>query len=329
LQEAKQNLKIQIIITLLSVVLFVAKIIAYYLTHSLSILTDALESIVNVLAGFIGLYALYIAAKPKDIEHPYGHGKAEFLSAATEGALITASGIYILYETVQNIITHKTIDSLNIGLYLIAVTGFINYIAGSICVKVGKKNRSLALQASGKHLQLDTYSTLFVVCGLIIILFTHVYWIDKLFAAILSIIIMYNGYKIIRASVAGIMDEADMELLNQFVAVLNKNRLENWIDLHNLRVIKYGVTLHVDCHLTVPWYLNVHEAHREVDALSDLIKKEFGDAMELFVHTDGCLDFSCNICNKKDCAKRLHSFHENIEWNLKNIVSNQKHHSSK
>ena len=329
MQEAKQNLKIQIIITLLSVVLFIAKIIAYYLTHSLSILTDALESIVNVLAGFIGLYALYIAAKPKDIEHPYGHGKAEFLSAATEGALITASGIYILYETVQNIITHKTIDSLNIGLYLIGATGLINYIAGSICVKVGKKNRSLALQASGKHLQLDTYSTLFVVCGLIIILFTHVYWIDKLFAAILSIIIMYNGYKIIRASVAGIMDEADMELLNQFVAVLNKNRLENWIDLHNLRVIKYGVTLHVDCHLTVPWYLNVHEAHREVDALSDLIKKEFGNAMELFVHTDGCLDFSCKICTKNDCAKRVHPFDEYIEWSLKNIVSNQKHHSSK
>ena len=325
LQQAKQHLRIQIWITLLSVLLFIAKIVAYYLTNSLAVLTDALESIVNVLAGFIGLYALHIAAKPKDVEHPYGHGKAEFLSAAAEGTLIIASGIYIFYETIQNIIANHPIEKIDTGIYLVGITGIINYIAGYICIKVGKQNRSLALQSSGKHLQIDTYSTLAVIAGLMLILITQLHWIDKLVAGILSIVIVFNGYKIIRESLAGIMDEADMKILNRLVLVLNENRRANWIDLHNLRVIKYGITLHVDCHLTVPWYLNIHEAHVEVDALSDLIKKEFGDAMELFVHTDGCLDFSCNICTRENCIERKHPFEQKIKWTLENILSNQKH----
>jgi len=328
LLQAKQNYRLQLYITVLSVVLFIAKIIAYYLTNSLAILSDALESIVNVVAGFIGLYALYIAAKPKDIEHPYGHGKAEFISAAVEGTLIIASGILILYQTIQSIFNNKPIEALDIGLILVAITAIINFIAGSICLNIGRKNNSLALISSGKHLRIDTYSTLGIIAGLLLMYFSKLFWLDKIFAALISLLILFNGYKILRASLAGIMDEADMELLNKLVLILNKNRRENWIDLHNLRVIKYGSTLHVDCHLTVPWYLNVHEAHKEIDALSDLIKKEFGNAIELFVHTDGCLDFSCPICIKTDCTKRLHPFNKKIEWTLKNIVSNQKHHAN-
>ncbi len=327
MQKAQQNFRLQSWVTALSVLLFVAKIIAYYLTHSLAILTDALESIVNVLAGFIGLFSLYVAAKPRDTEHPYGHGKAEFVSAAAEGALIVAAGFFIIYETVQNIITKNPIEQLDTGLILVGITGAINFIAGSVCIKLGKKNNSLALQASGKHLHIDTYSTIAIIAGLLIILFTQIFWLDKLIAAVLSIVIIYNGYKILRSSLAGIMDEADMNLINQFVEILNKNRRENWIDVHNLRVIKYGSTLHIDCHLTVPWYLNVHEAHNEVDALEKIITKTFSDSIESFVHTDGCLPFSCNICSKNDCEKRQHPFTHQINWTLKNIITNQKHNS--
>jgi cation diffusion facilitator family transporter len=309
---------------LLSVLLFLTKIIAYYFTHSLAILSDALESIVNVIAGFIGLYSLYIAAKPKDLEHPYGHGKAEFVSAAVEGGLIVAAGIMIIYETVANILRKEPVHQLDTGLWLIGATALLNFVAGTICLRLGKKNNSLALQASGKHLQIDTYSTLAIIAGLIIILFTKLYWLDKLIALVMSILIIYNGYKIIRSSLAGIMDEADMELLKKFIEVLNKNRSENWVDLHNLRVIKYGSLLHVDCHLTVPWYLNIHEAHREIDRLSLLIKQEFGDMIELFVHTDGCLPFSCRICNK-NCEHRKNGFEQKLEWTLTNVISDKKH----
>ena len=306
-------------------VLFIVKISAYYFTHSLAILTDALESIVNVLAGFIGLYSLYIAAKPRDFEHPYGHGKAEFVSAAVEGGLIVAAGIMIIYETISNLIKHSNLESLDTGLILIALTGLVNYIAGSVCIKMGKKNNSLALIASGKHLHIDTYSTLAIIVGLGLMLLTKLYWLDKAIALFMGFFIIYNGYKIIRSSLAGIMDEADIELLNRFIGELNNNRQENWVDLHNLRVIKYGSLLHIDCHFTVPWYLNVHQAHNEIDALAALIKDKFGDAIELFVHTDGCLPFSCSICTKTDCAVRELPLKKRLDWSPENTISNKKH----
>ena len=121
------------------------------------------------------------------------------------------------------------------------------------------------------------------------------------------------------------MDEADMDLLKKMVVMLNKSRKTNWVDLHNLRIIKYGGTIHVDCHLTVPWYLNVHEAHKEIDELSRLVKTEYGEAVELFVHSDGCLDFSCAICIKTDCNVRKHPFEKKIEWTMENIARNTKH----
>lgn len=308
-------------------VLFLTKIIAYYFTHSLAILSDALESIVNVIAGFIGLYSLYVAAKPRDREHPYGHGKAEFVSAAIEGGLIVAAGIMIIYETVMNFLHESPLQKLDTGLILVGATAVINYIAGMVCIQIGKKNSSLALQASGKHLQVDTYSTIGIIAGLAIILVTQLLWLDKVIALGMSVLVIYNGYRIIRTSLAGIMDEADLQLLDNFIAVLNRNRRANWIDLHNLRVIKYGALLHIDCHLTVPWYLNVHEAHKEIDALADLIKKEFGDAIELFVHTDGCLPFSCTICTRTDCNVRQQPMKERLTWSMENILSNQKHQS--
>jgi len=123
------------------------------------------------------------------------------------------------------------------------------------------------------------------------------------------------------------MDEADTTLLKKMVETLNANRRANWIDLHNLRIIKYGSTIHLDCHLTVPWYLNVHEAHKEIDELSNLVKNEYGETVELFVHSDGCLDFSCKICTKTDCHVRKHAFEKKVEWTMENISSNQKHHA--
>lgn len=323
--NAKQNLKVQQWITALSIALFAAKISAWYLTHSLAILTDALESIVNIMAGFIGLYSLYVAAKPRDSDHPYGHGKAEFVSAAAEGSLIMGAGGLVIYETILNFIEKQPLQRLDNGLLLIAVTAVINLIAGTICLRIGKRNQSLALQSAGKHLQLDTWSTAGVIGGLLLIMVTKLYWLDKAIALGLGLFIIYNGYKILRRSLAGIMDEADTELLEKMVVLLNQHRRKNWIDLHNLRVIKYGSLLHVDCHLTLPWFLNMHEAHVEIDALNDLIREAFGDALEMFVHTDGCLPFGCPICIKEDCLRRVHPFRHRMEWTLQNILSNRKH----
>lgn len=323
--EGRSNLRLQKWIAIASSILLIAKFTAYYLTHSVSILTDALESIVNVIAGFIGLYSLYVSAKPKDMDHPYGHGKAEFISAAVEGTLVLSAGLLIIYNAVKNLIYPVEIYKLDLGIYLVAGTAIINWVLGAIALRQGKKNNTLALQASGKHLQTDTYSTAAIIVGLLLISVTHKIWIDGAVAIAFGIFIIYTGYKIVRTSLAGIMDEADMELLEKMVDVTEKNRKENWIDIHNLRVIKYGNVLHLDCHLTVPWYLNIHQAHFEIDELAKLIRTNFGETLELFVHSDGCLYSQCHICIKQDCPVRQHSFKQRVDWTLNNALQNEKH----
>jgi cation diffusion facilitator family transporter len=325
LKAAQQNLRVQKWVAGISVLLLAVKVIAYYITHSVSILTDALESIVNVAAGFIGLYSLYVASKPRDSDHPYGHGKAEFLSAAVEGTLIGSAGAIILYKSIQQLLYPGTLQKIDYGILLVAATAFVNFLLGWVCLRIGKKNDSAALVASGKHLQTDTLSTLGIIIGLVLLYYTGYTWIDSLVAMLFGIFILYTGYKIVRSSIAGIMDEADTRLLGRMVQALNNNRRDNWVDLHNVRVIKYGSTLHLDCHLTVPWYLNVHEAHVEIDELAALVRREFGESLELFVHSDGCLYFQCHLCSKQDCAVRQHPFEQRLEWTLENISQNKKH----
>ena len=321
----KENIGLQKIIIVIAIVLFSVKLAAWYLTGSLAILSDALESIVNIASGFLGLYSLHLSAKPKDADHPYGHGKVEFISAAVEGTLITVAGIIIIYKSVVSFFYPHQISKLDYGIIILVATGVVNYFAGVLCVATGKKNKSLLMIASGQHLKTDTYSTIGIFIGLLLVYFTRQVWLDSAVACVFSLIIIFTGYKIVRTSIAGIMDEADLKLLHHLVDLLNKNRKENWIDLHNLRFIKYGSTLHCDCHFTVPWYLNVHEAHAEMETLEKLIRNEFGETVELFVHTDGCEEFSCRICSKQNCVVRKHEFEKKITWTIKNISGNSRH----
>ena len=325
MDKGRQNLSIQKWILFVAVILFSIKIIAWYLTHSVAILTDALESIVNVIAGLVGLYSLSIAYKPRDTNHPYGHGKAEFLSAAIEGTLIMLAGVFIIYEAVNQLIHPLPLQQLNTGIILVAVSAIINFIVGLYAVKKGRENNSEALQASGHHLQSDTYSTLAIILGLFLIYFTHIRQLDSIVAIIMSVVIMIIGYRIARKSVAGIMDEADEKILVKVIDLVNKSRLPNWVDIHNLRVIKFGNVLHVDCHMTVPWYLNVREAHIEIDSLRKIIIREFGSSMEFFVHSDDCISSCCPICIKSDCPVRQHPFSRKIYWDMANVIPNKKH----
>ncbi|RAR75728.1 cation diffusion facilitator family transporter [Flavobacterium aciduliphilum] len=325
MHDTQTNFAFQKKITFVILVLFVIKLIAWYYTNSVAILTDALEYTINVISGLIGLYSLYLSSLPKDKNHPYGHGKIEFLSASIEGTLMIVSSFVILYEALNNLKHPHTLQKLDYGIYLVGLTGIINYLVGYLSVKIGKKSNSLALVATGKHMQSDTYATLGVIVGLLLMYVTHIQWIDSLIAFIFAFIIIFSGYKILRASIAGIMDEADEELLEKMVHFCQTHRRENWIDLHHLRFIKYGGTLHLDCHLTIPWYFNIHEGHREVDELEKIVKNNFGNSVELMVHTDGCLDFSCKICDKKECPMRKHKFETAIEWTIENISRNTKH----
>ncbi len=322
---AEKNIRVQRIVVITAFVLLAVKLFAYFLTNSVAILTDALESIVNAVAGVLGLYSLIVSARPRDADHPYGHGKVEFISSAVEGTMIAIAGVMILYESILSLISPPELKQIDYGLLLILSTAIVNYILGYWCIRIGKQHQSIALVSSGKHLQTDTYSTVGITIGLVAIYLFNIPWLDSAIALVFGLLILFTGYKIIREAIAGIMDETDRELLSKMVTLLTQHRNENWIDLHNLRIIKYGPVLHLDAHLTVPWYLNVHQAHKEIDTLASLVRKEFGESLELYVHSDGCLDFSCAICTKQDCTVRKHPFERKVEWSVQNISKNQKH----
>lgn len=323
---ALANIRVQKWVVLASVALFILKVAAYYLTNSVAILTDALESTVNVVTGFTGLYSLRLAAKPRDENHPYGHGKIELISASFEGVLILVAGMIILYESMSNLIHAHPVKQLDAGIFIVAATAVVNYLLGWWCIQTGRKHHSIALQASGKHLQSDTWTTVGIIVGLLILKITGISWIDSAVATIFALFIMVEGGKIIRTTIAGLTDEADEILLVSLIKVLNDNKRQNWIDLHNLRIIKYGSVIHLDCHLTVPWYFNVNEAHVEIEALGQTISRAFDHDLESFVHTDGCVPpKSCAICPLVACQERKETFVRRLEWTLENITSNQKH----
>lgn len=319
------TIRLQRYIAILSVVLFLAKLLAWYLTNSVTILTDALESTVNVIAGFIGLYSVTLAAKPRDLDHPYGHGKIEFVSAAVEGSLIFIAGLMIIYQAIGQMIHPKPLQKLDIGIYLTAATGVVNFIVGTYAVSVGKKNRSLTVEAAGNHLRTDAYSTLGIVIGLALLLVTGWQWLDSVVAIGFAIMILVTGYRLMRRSMAGIMDEADSALLQQVVKLMQENRKAQWIDLHNLRVILYGDVMHIDAHMTLPWYHQVTDAEREIHAVEELIQTTFGNRVEVFIHIDACMPYQCRLCAVPECPHRHHGLEKLLVWTVDNVLVDSKH----
>lgn len=325
-QYSGTTIRVQQWVVVTSIILFAMKVAAYFLTNSVAVLTDALESTVNVVTGFTGLYSLRLAAKPRDDNHPYGHGKIELISATFEGILILVAGLIIVYESLINLLHPHTVKQLDIGILIIASTAVINYVLGWWCIQTARRAHSVALEASGKHLQSDTWTTIGIVGGLLLLRFTGIAWIDSAVAMVFAVFIIVEGGKIIRKTVAGLTDEADAALLKRLIVALNLQKRDAWIDLHNLRVIKYGSVLHLDAHITVPWYYNVNEAHDEIEALDRLIVREFEQSLEMFVHTDGCVPpSSCRVCPLLECPVRKASFEGRLEWTLENVTLNAKH----
>ncbi len=320
-------ISIQRNIAFLSIVLFLGKMLAWYITHSVTVLTDALEGIVNMSAGFLGLYSIILASRPRDTNHPYGHGKAEFLSSAVEGTLIMVAGVVIVYEAIQHLIVPHELERLDTGLLIVAAAGGINYLAGVYAEKSGEKHNSLVLISAGKHLQTDAYSTIAILTGLGLIYFTHnkYLWLDSIVALCFAMIIMFTGYRVIRRSVSGIMDEMDMKLLNKVIGLLQEKREPQWVDLHNLRVIEYGSMMHVDAHMTLPWFYSVADADKEIHRMEDLIKQHWDHQVELFIHIDGCKNYQCKLCALADCPERKHELKDRIVWDVENVWTDSKH----
>jgi len=321
----KDKIGFQKLIAAFGIILFVAKIIAWKLTNSDSVFSDAMESIVNVISAFMGLYSLYLASKPKDEDHPYGHGKVEFVTAGIEGALIAIAGIMIIYEGINSLVVGRVLKGLDWGIAIIAATALINYFLGYISIKKGEKENSIVLISSGKHLQSDTITTLGVVISLVVVYFTRIYWIDSVVALGFGCYIIFVGYKIVRKSLSGIMDEQNPELLNNIIDLLEKNRHTEWIDIHNMKIQQFGSSLHIDAHITLPWYYSLREAHNEMENVILLLAKNTTRTVEFNFHMDDCRPISCPICQIMDCPVREQPFIKKVKWTAENVTSIEKH----
>ena len=313
--------KVQGWIVSMSLLILIGKFIAFFLTNSVGILTDAMESIVNVIAGLISFLSLRYAARPKDKGHPFGHGKIELISASIEGLLIMIAGGMIIYEGIRRLFEPATIGKLDIGIAVVAVAGLINYAMGWYSIKMGKKYDSIALVAGGKHLQSDTYSTIGLVIGLVLLYFTGLGWIDSALALIFGSIIVVTGILILRKTIANLMDKADGEVLRKMLEVISAVRKPEWIDVHNMKVIKYGSYLFVDCDLTLPWFYNISEGHDACEELRGLLSSKYSDRLLVTIHSDPCLEKHCEHCLMADCKYRKTQYIAALNLTLEELTA--------
>lgn len=301
-----------------------AKFGAYFLTASNFVLTDAAESIVNVLASSFAFFSIYLASQPRDANHPYGHGKVEYFSVFIEGALIGIAAIMIIIKAIYGLFYPNIIHSLLTGAIIIGSTGLVNGLLGYYMISKGKSLPSMTVEADGRHLLTDMMTSGALVIGLLLIHFTQILWLDSALSILVAIYILYNSYLLVRRSVSGLMDEADFDMVTKVMEVLNKKRRDQWIDIHNFRAQKYGNDLHIDCHLTLPNYLDLIQVHNEVKALDQLINMQVTKT-ELFIHTDPCVPQCCYYCRMPDCPIRSEAQSEEITWTLDKVIRNKKY----
>ncbi|WP_144914081.1 cation diffusion facilitator family transporter [Mucilaginibacter frigoritolerans] len=320
----KEHKRIILISLITGIVLMLAKFGAYLLTASNFVLTDAAESIVNVLASAFAFFSIYLASQPRDENHPYGHGKVEYFSVFIEGSLIGIAGVIIIIKSVYSIFYPTIIHDLLTGAIIIGITGAINGALGYYMISRGKLLKSITIEADGRHLLTDMVTSVGLVVSLLLINFTKIIWLDSALSILVAGYILYSGYRLIRRSVSGLMDETDFAIVTEVVKVLNEQRRDEWIDIHNFRAQKYGHELHIDCHLTLPNYFNLVQVHNEVKQVDKLINKEVTQT-ELFIHTDPCLPECCHYCSMPNCPIRSEAKTENISWTMDKIIRNKKH----
>ena len=320
----QQQRRIILLALVTGIILMIAKFGAYLLTASNFVLTDAAESIVNVLASSFAFFSIYLASQPRDENHPYGHGKVEYFSVFIEGALIGIAAIGIIFKSVYAIFYPTRIHDLLTGAVIIGATGVVNGILGYYMVSKGKSIPSITIEADGRHLLTDMYTSVGLVVGLLLIHFTKINWLDSGLSILVALYILYTSYRLVRKSVSGLMDETDFGVVNEVIMVLNERRRESWIDIHNFRAQKYGNDLHIDCHLTLPNYFDLNQVHTEVKLVDELINREVTKT-ELFIHTDPCVPQCCYYCNMPNCPIRSEPKREDITWTMDKVIRNKKH----
>ncbi len=318
--EAKLRLYASLLSLALSLVIFGLKFWAYRLTNSTAILSDALESVVNVIAAAFALWAIHAAEAPPDDSHPYGHGKFEFVTAVFEGGLISFAALLIGYEAVKTLIVGAQPPNLENGLWVMILAGGLNGILGVILLTVGKKTSSLALEADGKHVLSDFLTTIGILLGLGLVKVTGIAWLDPAMALVMALVLAFTGVPLVRKAIDGLMDAAEPELLEKLCLSFEKFRYPGIIRIHHVRAMRNGRRIHVDGHLVVPEFWSVETAHDFTEEYEEKMTADFPES-EMEFHVDPCRRVYCRQCDLINCPIRTEPFQQRKPFQLEELMS--------
>lgn len=320
--EEQQSLFVAKLSLAIGFCLFFAKFYAFSLTGSQAILSDLLESVINISGSLVTLFIIKIAISPADKNHPYGHGKAEYFGAIFEGGAISLAGIlivlqssYVLWRGIYEV------KELTVGVSIIFLLGLINGGLGWYLQKKGKELNSVVLNASGKHLYSDFLTSVGIVVGLILVKMTDLVWLDPLLAIIIGFQLSYHGISILKSSVDGLMDAHDPKILNNLLDIFNQNKFQGIIRIHNVKIMRSGRFHHIDMHMVVPEYWSIEEGHRRSQKFSDKIFMDYKHEGEIHFHLDPCLRKYCHCCEYVDCPAREQEFKKIIPFDMHEILS--------
>jgi len=261
------------------------KYLAYHLTGSVALLSDAIESIVNVGTAIVTVIAVRFAAQPADANHPYGHHKAEYMSAVIEGVLIAIAALAILREAWLAYLSPRSIDAPALGLAVNGAASVLNALWCAVLIRQGRRHKSPALVADGRHLLTDVISSLGVLAGVALAVATGLAILDPILAALVALHILWSGWRVMRESLGGLLDEAlpvaDVARLRAIIAA----NAEGAIEAHDLRTRHAGRMTFIDFHLVVNGAMSIAEAHAICDRLERAIKAEVSDAL-ISIHVE-------------------------------------------
>ncbi len=301
-------------------VLLGAKYFAYRLTGSTAILSDALESIINVVAAMVALGALVVAGWPADRSHPYGHGKIEFFTAAFEGGLIAFAALLIIKEALQGLVFGVEIRELNLGVLITLAAGLANATLGWFLIRTGERHQSPTLIADGKHVLTDFWTSLGVAVGLGLVILTGYQWLDPLVASIVGLHLVWTGLSLVRHAAGGLLDEEDTALLRRLIVAINVNLAPGLIRVHLLRAIRSGGFTHVDAHLVVPEFWTIEDAHDFGKAFEKSVFAALSMEGEIAFHIDPCRRQSCSMCEVENCPIRVAPFVQRLPITLEEAL---------
>jgi cation diffusion facilitator family transporter len=270
---------------LIGAVVFALKYAAYYLTGSIALYSDALESIINVVTALAAFMAVRVSATPADANHPYGHHKVEYFSAVLEGVLIIVAALMILREAYFGFFTPRMIDAPASGLVINAIAIVINAFWSWMLIRNGRRLRSPAIVADGRHLLTDVFTSVGVLAGLLLVPVTGWVRLDSVLAAFVAVNILWSGWGLMKESIGGLMDEALPETTLARVREIISSNAAGAIEAHDLRTRHAGKMTFIDFHLVVPGAMSVTDAHDICDRLERALKDNIEDAL-ITIHVE-------------------------------------------